>query len=156
VQKLGERDALFHATKVFGRKFSTFDELLDFGNELNTIEKVINEIKDKSRVLFDTEFKEPLAIQIEKQINGQSGQLMQTKNPGLIVSMLGLGRMSVSNELLIKSMKVGGGIPLIDAPTSWQYFKWKLEYDGERTFNEFETENCHIVQALSNLKNTNL
>lgn len=156
VQKLGERDALFHAKHVFGREFESFQELIEFGETLNTVDKVINEIKDKTRVLFDTEFKEPLSVQIEKQIKGQSGELMQTQNPGLIVSMLGIGRMGVSNELLLKSAKVGGGVPLIDAPTSWQYFKWKLEYDGERTSQRINLPDSHIVQGLNELSKTNL
>ncbi|MDM1533494.1 hypothetical protein [Myroides marinus] len=156
VQSLGERDALYHAKKVFGREFSSFDEIYDFGSKLDSIEKVLKEIVDPSRVLFDTEFKEPLSLQIENQMKGESAQLTQLTNPGLIVSTLGLGRMSISNELLMKSVRVGGGIPLMDAPTSWQYFKWKLEYDGERTLNSQDIKDMHVVQALTNLKSTNL
>lgn len=156
IRELGEKDTLYHAQQVFGRKFSSMEELLQFGKSLDTVEKVMKEIKTPERVLFDTEFKEPLKNQIEQQITGQSGQLMQTQNPGLIVSMLGLGRMSVSNELLYKSIKVGGGIPLIDAPTSWQYFKWKLEYDGERTIKDFDLTKSHIIHGLNSLSNTNL
>ncbi|QNS41710.1 hypothetical protein H0S70_01570 [Chryseobacterium manosquense] len=156
IQKLGERDALYHAEKVFGRKFSSMEELIGFGKDLDTVDKVIKEIKNPDKVLFDTEFKDPLSIQIEQQITGQSGQLMQTNNPGIIVSMLGLGRMSVSNELLFKSAKVGGGVPLIDAPTSWQYFKWKLEYDGDRTAHNLNLPNSHILQGLNSLSSTKL
>ncbi|SIQ98398.1 hypothetical protein SAMN05880574_1447 [Chryseobacterium sp. RU37D] len=156
VKKLGERDALYHAKEVFGREFNSTDELVEFCQDLDTVDKVMNEIKDQTKVLFDTEFTEPLSIQIEKQIKGQSGQLMQTQNPGLIVASLGFGRMSVSNELLLKSMKVGGGVPLIDAPTSWQYFRWKLEYDGERTSQNLNLPNSHILKGLNELPNTNL
>ena len=66
-------------------------------------------------------------------MTGELKNLMRTNNPGIIVSMLGMGRMSVCNELLMKSLKVNG-VPLIEAPTSWEYFKWKLEYDSERTY----------------------
>lgn len=156
IRKLGEHDAVYHAEQVFGRKFSSMEELIEFGNSLDTVDKVVKEIKNPDKVLFDTEFKEPLSIQIEQQINGQSGQLMQTQHPGLIVSILGLGRMSVSNELLFKAAKVGGGIPLIDAPTSWQYFKWKLEYDGERTSKNLNLPKSHILQGLNSLSKTNL
>lgn len=156
VQKLAERDALYHAEQVFGREFKSVEELIDFGKSLDTVEKVIKELKDETRVLFDTEFTEPLSEQIQNQITGQSGQLLQTKNPGIIVAMQGLGRMGVSNELLMKSMAVGGGVPLIDAPTSWEYFKWKLEYDNKRVSQGLNIQNTHILQGLNNLKNTNL
>lgn len=155
IQVLGEKDTLFHASKIFGREFKSVEELIDFGKSLDTVDKVINEIKEPQRVLFDTEFKEPLKIQIEKQINGQSSQLMGTQNPGIIVSLLGAGRMSVCNELLIKSLKVHG-VPLIDAPTSWEYFKWKLEYDTERAFPNRDFGKLHVVRGLTQLDNSNL
>ncbi|MBB6681355.1 hypothetical protein H4O20_07860 [Aequorivita sp. 609] len=155
ISKLGEKDALYHAQKVFDRKFESMEELIEFGKSLNTVEKVTNEIKDKNRVLFDTEFKESLELQIKNQMEGDSAKALRTDNPGIIVSMMGFGRMSVCNELLLKSTKVGG-IPLIDAPTSWEYFKWKLEYDSERTYPERDFAKMHIVKGLNGLDNTRL
>ncbi len=155
IQKLGEKDALYHAKKVFGRDFQSLNELLEFGKELDTVEKVFKEIKDTKRVLFDTEFKEPIEIQIKNQTENESMRAMQTNNPGIIVSMMGFGRMSVCNELLAKAAKVGG-FPLIDAPTSWEYFKWKLEYDSERTYPNKDFTKMHIVKGLNGLDNTNL
>jgi hypothetical protein len=88
-------------------------------------------------------------------MSGQANQLLGTSNPGIIVAAMALGRMSVCNEILIKSAKVNG-IPLIDAPTSWEYFKWKLEYDTERTFPNEDFSKLHIVKGLEGLSNTNL
>jgi len=155
IQKLGAIDALYHAKKVFGRSFESIEELIEFGKELNTIDKVLNEVEDKNRILFDSDFKEPLAIQIENQMKGQSKQLMGTDNPGIIVSMLGLGRMSVCNEILVKATKVGG-VPLIDAPTSWEYFKWKLQYDSERAHPHSDYSKLHTIKGLNGLSDTSL
>ncbi|WP_322969445.1 hypothetical protein [Faecalibacter sp. LW9] len=155
ISKLGEKDALYHAQKVFDRKFENFEELIEFGKSLDTIEKVTNEIKDPKRVLFDTEFKDTLEVQIRNQIKSDTAKAYRTDNPGIIVSMMGFGRMSVCNELLVKSTKVGG-FPLIDAPTSWEYFKWKLEYDSERTYPDLDFTRMHIVKGLNGLDNTKL
>lgn len=155
IKRLGEKDALYHANKVFGREFKSIDELIDFGEKLDTIDKVLGEIKDQDKILFDTNFKEPLRIQIEMQLKGDASQLLNTNHPGLIVSMLGVGRMSVCNEILMKSAKVGG-VPLIDAPTSWEYFKWKLQYDSERNNYDKDFANLHIVKGLNGLSDTNL
>lgn len=155
IQKLGQKDTLFHAKKVFGREFNNIGELIEFGKGLDTVDKVLKEIKDPRKVLFDTEFTDPLKQQIEKQMSGQSRQLLGTSNPGIIVSVLGLGRMSVCNELLMKSLKVNG-VPLIDAPTSWEYFKWKLEYDAERAFPSHDFNKLHVVKGLNGLMDTNL
>ena len=155
IQKLGEVDALYHASKVFGRNFENIEELIEFGKELNTIDKVLNEVEDKNRVLFDSDFKEPLEIQIKNQMEGQIKQLMGTDHPGIIVSMLGLGRMGVCNEILVKAAKVGG-VPLIDAPTSWEYFKWKLQYDSERAHPHSDFSKLHTLKGLNGLSNINL
>lgn len=155
IKELGEKDSLHHASKIFGRSFESTQELFDFAEKLDTIEKVFKEIKDENRILFDVDFKEPLKVQIQNQMSGQANQLLGTSNPGVIVAAMALGRMSVCNEILIKSAKVNG-IPLIDAPTSWEYFKWKLEYDTERTFPNEDFSKLHIVKGLEGLGNTNL
>lgn len=155
IAKLGEKDALYHSRKVFGREFKSFEEVLEFGKNLDTIEKVIKEIRDAKRVLFDIENTHTLVEQIEEEVKGQSKQLLGTAIPGLIVASLGFGRMSVCNELLLRSAKVGG-VPLIDAPTSWEYFKWKLEYDTERTFPEKDFSKLHVLKGLNGLNDTSL
>lgn len=49
MRELGEKDTLFHAKKVFGRDFQSIEELLDFGKSLDTVDKVISEIKNLKR-----------------------------------------------------------------------------------------------------------
>jgi hypothetical protein len=155
IRKLGEKDALYHAQKVFGRIFNSTDELLEFGESLDTVEKVSKEIKDPKRVLFNSEIKDTLEIQLKHQIDGKSLISKRTTNPGIIVAMNGYGRMGVCNELLVKSTKIGG-IPLIDAPTSWEFFKWKLEYDSERTYPNKTHSQLHLIKGLNGLNNTSL
>lgn len=155
VTTLGNKDALFHAGKIFKREFKDLEELFGFANDLDTLDKVLQEIKDSDRVLFDLDYKAPIKEQITKEMKGQSAQLLGTANPGTIVAALGIGRMNVCNELLLKSLRLRG-TPLIDAPTSWQYFKWKLEYDVERTHSNENYRNLHIVKGLNHLSDTSL
>lgn len=61
-----------------------------------------------------------------------------------------MGRMSVSNELLIKARMLRG-TPIIDAPTSWQYFVWKLEYDAENLGKENDITDLHVIRGLQSL-----
>lgn len=148
--KLGKADALIHANRIFERDFSSFDALMDFADELDTIEKVIAEVKHPERVLFDTDLGKDLSKQIQTAMNNQEVQLLGTDHPGVIVASLGLGKMSISNELLIKSGQLNA-IPIIDAPTSWKYFTWKLEYDAKHIESESEHRNLHITRGLQSL-----
>jgi hypothetical protein len=51
---LGKRDAVMHAERLFGRGFSCFDELMDYGSSLDSIDKAASSVTDERRLLFDT------------------------------------------------------------------------------------------------------
>lgn len=149
--KLGQDDALVHAARLFGRTFGTFEELMAFCQGLDTIERAVANIDDPERALFDTEWEGPLSEQLERALQDEvySG-LLQTNNPGVLLASQAIGRMSASNELLIKAQRLRG-TPIIDAPTSWQYFVWKLEYDSKRAAQGSELRDLHTVRGLQTL-----
>jgi hypothetical protein len=148
--RLGKEDAVVHAGRIFGREFATFEELLEFCGELDTVERVVSEIRDSDRVLFDTEWTGSLSDQLtEAGEHEEYSGLLGTSNPGVILAANALGRMSNSNELLIKASRLHG-TPLIEVPTSWQYFLWKLEYDSARV-EDTELRDIHVVRGLQSL-----
>ncbi|PXF63615.1 hypothetical protein [Kangiella spongicola] len=148
--QLGEEDSLKHSRKVFGRDFENIEDFFSFAHELDTIERAVAEIADESRVLFDTDWDEDISTQLEKACNGQSAELLGTNNPGLILASSAVGRMTTSNELLIKSRRLRG-TPIIDAPTSWQYLEWKMEYDAESAEQVTNLKDLHITRGLQGL-----
>ncbi len=153
--RLGKDDAIEHAARVFGRKFDSFDEMMDFAGALDTIEKVVAEIKDRSRVLFGTDWEGDIYDQIRQAVEGDSGQLFGTRNPGIVVASQAMGRMAVSNEILIKARRMRG-TPIIDAPTSWVYLTWKLEYDAGKAELESGLKDLHILRGLQSLSETEM
>jgi len=150
IAQLGEVDALVHAGKVFGRKFESIDELMEFSGSLDTLEKLVPEISDSSRILFDTEWEGNVQEQVARAMKDQHAQLLGTDNPGIIVASQAFGRMSVSNELLIKAGRLRG-TPVIDAPTSWQYLAWKMEYDAENKEQDNDIKDLHVLRGLQSL-----
>lgn len=149
--QLGQDDALAHGARVFGRRFDTFDELMEFCQQLDTIERAAAAVSDAERVLFDTDWKGSLSEQLERAAKTeQYSALLGTTNPGVILASQALGRMSTSNELLIKAQRLRG-TPIIDAPTSWQYLVWKLEYDSVRSGEVQGLGDLHTVRGLQTL-----
>ncbi|HEX7027059.1 MAG TPA: hypothetical protein VF268_07440 [Gammaproteobacteria bacterium] len=146
---LGKEDSIIHAGKLFGRKFESFEELLEFAQGLDTIERAVAEIDDVSRVLFDTEWEGDLASQLKQALDDEHYKPF-VNSPGVLLASQALGRMSVSNELLIKSRRLNG-TPIIDAPTSWRYLAWKMEYDSERAESQTGDRDLHIVRGLQDL-----
>lgn len=149
--RLGQDDAVLHGARVFGRRFSSFDEMLEFCGHLDTVERAAAEVKDEKRVLFDTEWQGTLQEQIDRATKDSvySG-LLGTTNPGVILASQALGRMSTSNELLVKARRLRG-TPIIDAPTSWQYLVWKLEYDAAEAEKLEGLTDLHTVRGLQTL-----
>ncbi len=148
--KLGKEDSIEHASRMFGRKFKSFEEMMEFAGALDTIEKVIAELKDKSRVLFGTDWEGDISEQIKNVIEGESGHLMGTKHPGVIVASLAMGRMTACNEILIKARRMRAS-PIIDAPASWTYLNWKLEYDAGKAEIASGLKDLHILRGLQAL-----
>lgn len=148
--RLGKEDSLVHSGKLFGRDFESFEELMDFCGSLDSIERTIAEISDGSRVLFDTNWSGDIGEQIERAMKSDHMKPFGQITPGVALASLALGRMSVSNEMLIKSRRLNG-TPIIDAPTSWQYLVWKMEYDAERAESALNSQDLHVVKGLSDL-----
>jgi hypothetical protein len=149
-EKLGKEDSLIHYAKLFGREFESFDEFMDFSSTLDTIERVLAEIKEPDRLLFDSSYSSDPKVQFQKMLDSTLIKNIGITHPGDIITNMSFGRMATSNELLIKSRRLGG-VPIIDAPTSWQYFKWKLEYDSERMESATSLKDLHINKALQGL-----
>ncbi len=149
--RLGQDDAVLHGARLFGRSFASFDEMLEFCEHLDTVERAAAEVKEPGRVLFDTEWQGSLEEQLARATTHDVyAGLLGTTNPGVILASQALGRMSTSNELLVKAQRLRG-TPIIDAPTSWQYFVWKLEYDAARAEAQEGLQDLHTVRGLQTL-----
>ena len=146
---LGKEDSLVHAGKLFGRTFASIEELIDFAKTLDTIERAVAEIDDESRVLFNTQWTGDVASQLNQALESEHYKPF-IASPGMLLISEALGRMSQSNELLVKSRRLNG-TPIIEAPTSWQYLVWKMEYDAERVEHQIGQRDLHIVRGLQDL-----
>jgi hypothetical protein len=154
IVSLGQEDSLIHSEKLFGRKFESFEELINFAQGLDSIERAVAEIDDENRFLIDTEWTEDIASQLKKALDNKHYKPF-VSSPGMLLATQSAGRMGASNELLIKSRRLNGS-PIIEAPTSWQYLVWKMEYDAERAGNQFQSQNLHVVNGLNNLAGSDM
>ena len=143
--------ALFHASILFGRKFSEFEELKEFLSALADPIRVTELLADPSRLLFDTEWKGNPAAQITRAIEKYTP--MVSGHPGQLILEQSLSRMMQATDVSWQSSSVGG-VPLIDAPTSWQYYTWSLEYGAVR---DKKTDlPLHVSRGMQRLANTDM
>ena len=149
--QLGKEDALMHAERMFGREFQSNEEVMEFARALDTPDKFLAEVRDESRILFDTQYGNEPAVQIRTALESEFCELIGVRSPGVLFVLRAIGSMGISNELLVRAGRLKG-TPIIDAPTSWQYFSWKMEYDGARAALEVgDAKELHVVRGLQAL-----
>jgi hypothetical protein len=149
IRRLGTEDCLFHCSKLFGRQFSTIEELDAYSKTLDSVDKTIDAVRTPQRLVIDIEAKSDLKQQLVDLCDGPS-KLVGISIPGEALVNNSFGRLAVANEIILKAAKLGG-TPLIEAPTSWEYFKWKLEYDAERANPGLDVSRLHMTRALNEL-----
>lgn len=143
--------ALIHAKSIFGREFYTIEDLQEFLTNLNTAADVVSKFVDPSRMLFDSDWTDTPERQLRKAIDENAA--ISGNHAGSVVFAQCFGRMSQATDISWKSISLGG-VPLIDAPTSWQYYNWSLEYDAQR--DSVEHLPLHMSRGMQRLAETDL
>lgn len=152
LKTIATADALKHAARLFGREFSEADELWDFVKPLESPEQIVASLADPSRLLFDTDWTGSPEEQVKRSLESDWAEMLGGANhAGQMVVGQCFGRMGQATDLLLKSRYLSG-IPLIDAPTSWEYFNWKLEYNS--AIEPGTNVHLHMVKGLQRAAST--
>lgn len=143
--------AIRHAEKLFGRGFSSIDDMREFLGKFREPADVVAKITDPTRLLFDTDWTGDAESQLKRAKDDISN--ISGNHAGEMIFNHCFGRMSQATDISWKSFSLGG-VPLIDAPTSWQYYNWSLEYDAQ-----FDPENhlpLHMSRGMQRLAETDM
>jgi hypothetical protein len=144
------KDALKHATALFGRDFESWDAVLEFTSSLDSPEKLVSELAQPDRLVFDLDWKGSHLEQINRALKDVYGQFVG-QHAGNLVAAQCFGRMGQATDILLKSRYLSG-TPMIDAPTSWRYFNWKLEYNSALDLGDHTP--LHMVRGLQHAAST--
>ena len=147
ISSVSENDILKHSSVVLGRDFASVEELREYTRRFKTSHELVKALARPDRLLFDSEDSSPLEQQIDAYF-ADEGRILKLSGVGDIVYTQALSRMQQANDALLHSRSVGG-VPVMDAETSWRYFNWKLEYDASRQDVQ-EEEGLHVIHALQN------
>lgn len=148
---VAEAKALAHAGKLFGREFLGVEDLHDFLTEYTDPKALAEALDDPSRLLFDTEWTGDPESQLRQAINEFSN--FAGDHAGGVIYNQCIGRMSQATDISWKSSSLGG-VPLIDAPTSWQYYNWSLEYGAQR--DSASQLPLHMTRGMQRLANSDM
>ncbi len=151
ISSASQVDALKHAAAIFDREFSDIEDLLEFSKSLDSIYKAVASLANPSRLLFDSEWTGTPEEQIERALSSEWNTIADIENPGILIASQCIGRMSQATDLLFKSRYLSG-VPLVDAPTSWQYFNWKLEYNSALEADDLT--HLHMTRGLQHVADT--
>jgi hypothetical protein len=108
---------------------------------------VTAKLADRNRLLFHEGDTSPLEQQIEEYMRDYFSRFVEG-GAGLAVMSAATGRMRQATDLPRRSTSLGG-TPLVDAPTSWRYFTWKLAYEAQTAPGDPSLD-LHMTHALQN------
>lgn len=147
-----------HGGYLFGRSFESLQHLAEFCGALTTVDQVMSELKGSDRLLFDTEWeRDPRKQLLQTMAEGHP------LPPGMDSSIAGhhvlaacLGRMPQALWAQENAFHFGA-TPFINAETSWLYYTWLLEYEGNAVREDPQNrQSMHVVRALVSEANNNL
>ena len=130
VAALSESDLRIHMERVFAREFADIKEIREFFGAMADEETLAGKVVDTERFTFDVE-ESPLPLDQMKVLSEETISRLN------VDAGLGDFRNQTFASFYGRFMQVNsalahcdlyGGVPLIDAPTSWQYLLWKYEY----------------------------
>ncbi|WP_440637279.1 hypothetical protein ACSHT2_25585 [Bradyrhizobium sp. PUT101] len=145
--RAAEPSVLKHLAALFGTQFGSIEEASEFLSTLAAPEQVTAKLADKKRLLFHEGDNDPLEQQIQDYMDGYFSSQLEG-GAGTAVLFSAMGRMRQATDLLRRASSLGGA-PLIDAPTSWKYFTWKLGYEAGSD-PEKPDLHLHMTQAMQN------
>jgi len=150
VADLSESDLRMHMERVFAREFADIKEILEFLRAMPDAETLAGKVADIDRFTFDVE-ESPLPLD---QINTLSRDILSRldADAGLgdfrnDIFTSFYGRFMQANSALAHC-DLYGGVPLIDAPTSWQYLVWKYEYAAAQTGTQDDHRDAVVQHVL--------
>lgn len=142
---------LTHARYLFDRQFSNIDELQEFCEHLDTIDKVVSELNRPDKLIFDTEWGIGAENQLKRLMSDRQRISLPLfdNHPGMEIYATCVGRMSQALSAKDNANQLGS-TPFINAQTSWLYYTWLLEYEScKHEINTDKIKNLHMVHALS-------
>ncbi|MCM8533154.1 MAG: hypothetical protein NE330_18445 [Lentisphaeraceae bacterium] len=136
IHKESEKDFIHHCSQTFNYSFIDIKDTETFFQYSKTKENLVSTIKDPKYLLIDANYEVNPYI----QINRATVNIKDFMTEDFIETIDFSWDDEVRTQLFGKWMQLNsclfhcelyGGVPIIDAPTPWQYYQWKLEFDNE-------------------------
>ncbi|WP_114973344.1 hypothetical protein [Rhodoferax ferrireducens] len=138
-------DAVKHAARLFGRRFSGIEELTDFLKRFKTSGDIVAALHQPNELVFATEWKGSLSDHIDRFIL-ENGKKLGIAAPGQAVFLQLLTRFSQANDSYQRSRELRG-TPIVRAETSWLWFNWMLRANAQGLEGDALT-GLHVARAL--------
>ena len=143
-----DKDLIRHCNQLFNYDFKNIDDVKVFFEHSRTKEALLATINEPEYLLFNKEIAQDVDTQYDIAIS-ETERCFPTHANNLgnntIIMMNMMGRWLQLNTCLFYC-DVYGGNPIMDAPTPWEYYQWKLKNYGKQA-----TDNLTDSSSLAHL-----
>jgi len=147
------RDAIRHASGLFGRTFTELDELIDFLRRFKSSSDIVSVLARPGELVFATEWEGDLASHIDRYLLENASKL-GISHPGQAVLFQLLTRFSQANDSFQRSRELRA-TPVLRAETSWLWFNWMLRNNAWIENSDTLVE-LHLARAMGTTVNSEI
>lgn len=126
-------DSLFHVNTALGSDFESLAQAEDFLRHIKDASELAAKSLRPDRLLYSADGPADLVSRVRSHLELRKRALRPELGEAIsdLVVQDSFGRMGQASSHLYRSHQYQGH-PIVDAPTSWRYLQWKLEYDATR------------------------
>lgn len=139
-------DTIKQTNLLFDINIDNKNEFKEFMASFKNSKELVNNIKNKSKLVFDPDWKFPLNEQIDKYLEIEASKLGITKF-GDAIFMHIFGRFAQANDTFQRSLEIGA-TPVIRAERSWIWYKEMLSLSS--TYSDKDLLDLHITRSFNN------
>ncbi len=133
---------LEHLKEMFGVNFTNMNNADSFLQEIQTPKDLFQRLANPERMLFDTEWghlsKEEQFHKWDSDNSWAFDIFPDDVSTGFKVKFMIHSRMLQSRDIIDRA-SLYNGIPIVDAPTSWQYLLWNYEYRPNISYSQVKS-----------------
>ncbi|SEM81068.1 hypothetical protein [Paenibacillus sp. OV219] len=154
LDKQSQSDILEHLKEMFRVNFTDMDEADSFLQDLETTEDLFQKLVNEERMLFDTEWehltKTEQFVKWNRENSWAFNNIPGGGSIGFKVKFMVQSRMMQSKDIVNRALQYNG-IPIVNAPTSWQYLLWSYQYSSNTPNSSSQVKNMLISNSLTKI-----
>ena len=129
-RELAEADLARQMSDIFEYPMRNYDDVREFFNAAGQVETLLSAIRNPKSFLLNTDVTRDPRMQAEESVAYFSKAFNIGGCSGVQALLMAFFGRWLQYRICCAQSAIAGGVPIIDAPTSWEYYVWGLQHES--------------------------